>query len=313
MAAATKARRQASHVVQFDANEEELTEAATAFLVGGLRHGDTAIVVATPGHREAFEQRLSDMDLDVAAARTESRLCVLDAAEILASFMSEGRVDAKRFDATVGRVVRRAAQDGAQVRIYGEMVAVLWEAGDVGSAMELERQWNELASRTPLSLFCAYCSTSDQGASGLASVLELHTAVVGKMHRGCFDTPIPVEMATRTFLGDLLDARNARHFAIETLADSGHHDLLDDAAVIVAELAANAVMHARSPFTVTLSSHDDRVKIAVRDNSPVTGDLRETATLESGGRGLFLVSTLSADWGTDTDGSGKTIWAELVA
>src|ERR1700720_4026026 len=61
----------------------------------------------------------------------------------------------------------------------------------------------------------------------------------------------------------------ARHFAIGTLRRWAADHLADDAALVVTELAANAVVHARSDFTVALSAQGDTLRISVRDASPL--------------------------------------------
>jgi hypothetical protein len=44
----------------------------------------------------------------------------------------------------------------ATIRAYGEMVDVLWKAGQTDAAITLEMLWNSLASKHPFSLLCGY-------------------------------------------------------------------------------------------------------------------------------------------------------------
>ena len=67
------------------------------------------------------------------------------------------------------------------MRIYGEMVAVLWDQGNVAAAIELERLWNELADSNPFSLFCAYPIRAfdlDAGAERFRKICAQHSAVI---------------------------------------------------------------------------------------------------------------------------------------
>ena len=67
------------------------------------------------------------------------------------------------------------------MRIYGEMVAVLWDQGNVAAAIELERLWNDLAIRHPFSLLCAYPTSAfhtDAGAEQFLQVCAQHSAVI---------------------------------------------------------------------------------------------------------------------------------------
>ena len=69
--------------------------------------------------------------------------------------------------------MRSAAVGGRPVRIFGEMVALLWERGLVLAAIELETYWNDLARKLPFDLFCAYPSEAvmaDENQPGLADI-----------------------------------------------------------------------------------------------------------------------------------------------
>ena len=74
------------------------------------------------------------------------------------------------------------------------------------------------------------------------------------------------------------------------------------------ELAANAILHARSAFTVILSAHGDLLRISVRDASPLAGAGLTAAPLH----GLWAVNALASRWGVESLGpAGKTVWVEL--
>src|SRR4051794_31392949 len=72
---------------------------------------------------------------------------------------------------------------------------------------------------------------------------------------------------SRFFPADLDAPGAARHFLAETLEQAGAADRIEEAKVVLTELATNAVLHARSPFNVSISVVGDRVGIAVRDQS----------------------------------------------
>ncbi|MDP8931195.1 MAG: MEDS domain-containing protein [Actinomycetota bacterium] len=57
-----------------------------------------------------------------------------------------------------GRLVQVSPSSalGRDVRIYGEMVALLWEEGNILAAMALEDLWNQFAGSRAFSLMCAY-------------------------------------------------------------------------------------------------------------------------------------------------------------
>jgi len=96
----------------------------------------------------------------------------------------------------------------------------------------------------------------------------------------------------------------------------GEHDLAhlcDDVRLVVTELATNALLHAGTPFTVTLRGDGVSVLLIVRDGSSSAPVHATASELETGGRGLALVDALSHDWGVDPGkGSAKSVWASFV-
>jgi CheY-like chemotaxis protein len=105
----------------------------------------------------------------------------------------------------------------------------------------------------------------------------------------------------------------ARKFVRQKLADWGIDDPLDDALLVVSELAANALTHARSSYRLRLSASEQALRIEVDDDGAGTPEPQPlTDTLEHG-RGLHLVGALAASWGMEAaDTGGKRVWAELA-
>ena len=287
------------HVVQFYGHDEELAETVTGYLLGALEKGGVAVVIATPAHRREFEIRLSRADVDLAAARDTGAYLALDARETVRELMAAGHViDDAAFDRVIGGLIERAGADGRPVCAYGEMVALLWDDGLISAAIELEERWNDLGRGLPFSLFCGYRADSVAGAAGaFAEVCRMHHEVIGRGVPG----------AVRTFAYYREAPPAARHFAVGTLRDWGAGDLADDAALVVTELAAIAIVHARSGFTIILSARGDLLRISVRDASP-QGAALQPAPLH----GLGAVNALASRWGVESLGNaGKTVWVEL--
>lgn len=144
------------HFVEFYETTAFLIGTVADFLVPALRAGDSAIVVATPDHRAAFAAAISAEHVDLDAATREGRYQALDAAEVLAMFMDDGAPDPVRFEEVAGSLLDRAMAGGRRVKVYGEMVALLWADGDVRSTIALEDLWNDLAVAREFALLCAY-------------------------------------------------------------------------------------------------------------------------------------------------------------
>ena len=88
--------------------------------------------------------------------------------------------------------------------------------------------------------------------------------------------------------------------------------MTEQAVLLVSELVTNAVLHARTRFTVEVEVVDDTARVSVEDSSPLPPAVRTFSDLAGSGRGLHLVEALASRWGVDSrDGAGKRVWFEL--
>lgn len=146
---------ESEHFVQFYETDAFLLDSLNAFIHVGLAQGDTCIVMATKAHRESLEERLKSNGLDLVAAQTRGDYISLDASEALSKLMVDGLLDPERFDRLIGDMTSRAAQ-GRHLRVFGELVALLWADGNRTAAIRLEELWSDLGKLHPFLLFCAY-------------------------------------------------------------------------------------------------------------------------------------------------------------
>ena len=332
------------HVVQFYDRDEELAETAGDYLAGAIAEGGAAVVVATPGRCAGFEAQLAAGGVDVGAARRDGTLVCLDATRVAPRMTRGGRVDLAAFATQFRPAILAAGEASGPVRIYGEVVALLWAADQVNAALELEGLWNELGQQIPFSLFCGYPRAlveSSQHQGAVAEICRLHRAVVGRPRAGGpGDGPLPIDHpgssppatggsaaggsaagqslsrvhwadVTRTFAGRREDTRAARYFALGMLRPWRDEQLAADAALVVTELATNAVLHAGSAFSVSLALSGGAIRISVGDTVPLgpTGVDKQLAA--ASGHGLGVVAAMATRWGVETAPRGKAVWAEL--
>lgn len=166
------------HLVQFYENDAFLAESVRDFISAGFERGEAAIIVATKEHRVAIDELLEATDADLQTLRNEGRYVLLDANESLSRFMVDGEPEPALFSAAIGSQVARAAESGTGVRIFGEMVALLWDKGNVAAALRLEELWNELAQVHPFSLLCAYPMGGFTNTGSFRAVCAHHTRVI---------------------------------------------------------------------------------------------------------------------------------------
>ena len=151
-----KGQVSSDHVVQFFDSDESRAVCVATFLAEGYRAGDRLLVVARPSNWAAIAAHLATMDVPVQQAILESRLVVKDADDTLRRLSRNGSPDAALFEEVVGRAVQSLLDAGGRLRIYGEMVDMLAQRGELPDAIKLETLWNDLGERTSYSLMCGY-------------------------------------------------------------------------------------------------------------------------------------------------------------
>jgi hypothetical protein len=147
-----------NHAVRFYDGDKSLARVVAEFLHAGFVVGSPGIVVATLTQRAEIVRELTDRSVDVLALQRSRELVLLDAEETLSTFMIDGKPDAPKFTDQMCRVIEgvyRARAD-CTVRIFGQMVDVLWQQGERDAAIRLEMLWNRLANTEAFSLLCGY-------------------------------------------------------------------------------------------------------------------------------------------------------------
>ncbi len=172
---------QTDHFAQFYESDAYLLNSLSAFVSSGLTADEAVIVVATKNHQETLDELLESSGLDVAAARATGQYVTLDAAETVAKFMIDGVPDALRFNQLLRPMLTQASANDRRVRIFGEMVSLLWAAGKCDEAISVEGFWNRLQQSHAFLLFCGYPLSGFGGqnlAQPLREVCSTHSRVV---------------------------------------------------------------------------------------------------------------------------------------
>ena len=175
-----------AHAVYFYDDEAFLLDNVARFVTTGLAKRDTVIVVATQEHRIDLRARLMAENVIGLASPADARYVTLDAVSTLALFMLNDWPDERLFLKVIGQIIASSACD-TPVRIYGEMVAVLWAQGKHRAAIRLEKLWNRLGQQMEFSLLCGYPTstvTDPEVVSALAQVCECHSQVTGRIAAG---------------------------------------------------------------------------------------------------------------------------------
>ncbi|MFE6771150.1 ATP-binding protein [Streptomyces griseus] len=129
---------------------------------------------------------------------------------------------------------------------------------------------------------------------------------------------------SRQFPSTPRGARLARRAVVRRLGEWGFGPMSDascSVALVVAELAANAVCHGRlrgRNFHVWVDYELPAARFRIEVSDAVLGRTPEAPALppddQESGRGLFLVECLATRWGWEPRNPiGKTVWAEVAA
>lgn len=149
-----------AHLAQLYGDDDRLlARNVSRYLEEGLHRGDGLVVVATSEHTAAIARHLVEEESTALAdAERTGRMRWLPAGETLEKLRVDGKLDEAAFRAVIGEVLAsaRAASNTGQVRAFGEMVSLLWEAGREEETRRLEALWNGTLAEYACSLYCAY-------------------------------------------------------------------------------------------------------------------------------------------------------------
>ncbi|MCX4583888.1 SpoIIE family protein phosphatase/ATP-binding protein [Streptomyces sp. NBC_01481] len=132
------------------------------------------------------------------------------------------------------------------------------------------------------------------------ALLIARTRAIRPDHVACWDVPL-----------DPAAVAGMRAAVAEKLDDWGLSELAFAMELVLSELITNAIRYGSAPVTMQLL-HDRTLTCEVADGSSTSPHLRYAATMDEGGRGLFLVAQMAERWGTRYTPEGKVIWAELA-
>jgi DcmR-like sensory protein len=167
-----------------DRRRDTLTESALAFVEGGLRRGESVLVIAGADQRDRLFERLAAGKFSPQSLRDPGQLSVLDAGQITAQFVAGGLPEWAPFRNALAPVLSRLQPSGRGTRVYSETANALWQAGNTAAAIKVEDFWNALAGTYPISLYCGYTMDTHSEHSYAAPLEE-----IGRTHSDILGTP----------------------------------------------------------------------------------------------------------------------------
>lgn len=172
----------ANHVAQLYRTDAELAGIVAHFVAEGLARGEAVLVIATAAHWEQFVARLAPMpEVDLAATIVSGQLRIMDADLALSAIMSNGMPEWHRVQETACRIVQGSCKKFGGLRVFGEMVNILWQRQNKAGAEQLELHWNAIAHAYPITRLCAYRANDGDSVSFnelLRCVCRTHATVI---------------------------------------------------------------------------------------------------------------------------------------
>jgi anti-sigma regulatory factor (Ser/Thr protein kinase) len=124
------------------------------------------------------------------------------------------------------------------------------------------------------------------------------------------------DVPTEKFRPDPAAVPEARRFlrkALNALCEDDHElELADTLLMAGNELTTNAVLHARTEFTVRIRDDGTAVRIEVSDRNTRLPQPCLTPADAASGRGLAIVDGSGLAWGVERHAGGKTVWVEGI-
>jgi signal transduction histidine kinase len=167
------------HAVQFYDSDEYLCDVVAEYALDGVTARQPVLIVATPEHRAGIAARLTRLGV---SPLLEPGIVMRDARETLEQFMTGPLLDDARCRSVLSALLRAASAERpeAQVRVFGEIVDLLWRDGHPVAALRLEEIWNELTEQHAFTLLCGYAManfTRDTHARPFADICARHARV----------------------------------------------------------------------------------------------------------------------------------------
>lgn len=146
------------HAMSYFPDPGQLAAEIASFVAEGLKAGEPAIVLTRPQHHALIAAELHTRGVDVDAAALAGDLLLLDAEQTLQDLMHGSDMpDAVLYHRAVGSAVASVLRGRpGPVRIFGDMVDLLWQRGQHDAAIRIEMLSNQLAVLHPISVICGY-------------------------------------------------------------------------------------------------------------------------------------------------------------
>lgn len=152
------------HSVRIYDDDDGLALRVAEYLGAGLSGGEAVRVIAVPEHWEGISRRMTDDGVDLQDAQRSGQVKFIDARATLDQVTTAEFPDRSKFNRVIGDLVGPLHA----FRIYGELVDLLWQDGQLDEALRMEGYWDELLGHGDGKLLCSYAMNLSDETHGAA-------------------------------------------------------------------------------------------------------------------------------------------------
>lgn len=175
----------ATHAVQFYAEDSLLSDCVYECMTAALRQGQSAIVIGSKDHREAIEWKLKSGGVELETLVSNQRYLAFDSCSTLEKLMNGNSVDGQAATSLLSSIIEQAEAtsraEQRKVTFFGEIAPLLIAQGKLAAALELEQIADNVVATHSVYLRCAYGSglfPREASSSEYSSVCARHSAVI---------------------------------------------------------------------------------------------------------------------------------------
>jgi hypothetical protein len=147
------------HILHLYEQKNNLELLLHNYVSDGLVAGDCVIVIAEDHTLHGLDSSLRKNGFDLFELKLKDQLITGKAPDILTMFMINDWPDRVLFEYLIRTLSGRAKRFNRRIRIFGEMVTVLWRDGNKAAALCLEQLWSEYCASEKFRLMCSYPKT----------------------------------------------------------------------------------------------------------------------------------------------------------
>jgi hypothetical protein len=171
------------HSVQFYEDGIFFCTSIARFAQTGLKNGEGVLIVANPRHCRAIEDYMISEGENFEKARKSGQLRLLDAESVMKKFLVNNLPQEDLFLQTINELITKITRDYPKLRVYGEMVNVMWMQGNLEGMLILENLWNKFMHTQKFSLLCGYeaePSKNNLNHKVLEHIYDAHAKIISR-------------------------------------------------------------------------------------------------------------------------------------